>query len=117
MRRGASRVPLFLTALGVLVLVGVVAVASSGSTPTGSNDSRPPADFVIDTMFSLGLLLLIPGAAILIYGLMQRKAIAREMAFQRYPRTGIRHLPRIHARRRRLRSLGSTPLPAGGGRR
>jgi hypothetical protein len=89
MRRGTSRVPLFLTALGVLVLVGVVAVASSGSTPTGSNDSRPPADFVIDTMFSLALLLLVPAAAMLIYGLMQRKAIAREMAFQRYPRVGI----------------------------
>jgi hypothetical protein len=89
MKSGASRVPLFLTAFAVLVLAGVVAVASSGSTPAGTNDARKPSDVLFDTIMSLGIVLLIPAAAILIYGLAQRKAIAREMASRRYPRTGI----------------------------
>lgn len=75
--------------LGVLVLVGVVAVASTGSTPSGTTDSRPPADTLLDTFFSLALLALIPGAALLVYGLMQRKAIAREIATGKYRRTSV----------------------------
>jgi hypothetical protein len=84
--RGASRRPLFLTAAAVLVLVAVVALASSGSTPAGDDEIRQPADVLLDTIFSLGLVLLIPAAAILVYGLTQRKAIAREIATGRYPR-------------------------------
>lgn len=75
--------------LGVLVLVGVVAVASTGSTPSGTTDSRPPADTLLDTFFSLALLALIPGAALLVYGLLQRKAIAREIATGKYRRTSV----------------------------
>jgi hypothetical protein len=75
--------------LGVLVLVGVVAVASTGSTPSGTTDSRPPADTLLDTFFSLALLALIPGAALLVYGLMQRKAIAREIASGNYRRMSL----------------------------
>ena len=75
--------------LGVLVLVGVVAVASTGSTPSGTTDSRPPADTLLDTFFSLALLALIPGAALLVYGLMQRRAIAREIATGKYRRTSV----------------------------
>jgi len=75
--------------LGVLVLVGVVAVASTGSTPSGTTDSRPPADTLLDTFFSLALLALIPGAALLVYGLMQRKAIAREIASGKYRRMSL----------------------------
>lgn len=78
-----------LPVLGVLVLVGVVAVASTGSTPSGTTDSRPPADTVLDTFFSLALLALIPAAALLVYGLMQRRAIAREIASGRYRRTSV----------------------------
>lgn len=78
-----------LPVLGVLVLVGVVAVASTGSTPSGTTDSRPPADTLLDTFFSLALLALIPAAALLVYGLMQRKAIAREIASGRYRRTSV----------------------------
>jgi hypothetical protein len=75
--------------LVVLALVGVVAVASTGSTPSGTSDGRPPADILLDTFFSLALLTLIPAAAILVYGLMQRKEIAREIASGRYRRAGI----------------------------
>ena len=78
-----------LPVLGVLVLVGVVAVASTGSTPSGTTDSRPPADILLDTFFTLGLLALIPAAALLVYGLMQRKEIAREIASGRYRRTSV----------------------------
>ena len=78
-----------LPVLGVLVLVGVVAVASTGSTPSGTTDSRPPADLLLDTFFSLALLALIPGAVLLVYGLMQRKEIAQEIASGRYRRTSL----------------------------
>jgi uncharacterized protein DUF4129 len=78
-----------LPVLGVLVLVGIVAVASTGSTPSGTTDSRPPADVLLDTFFSLALLLLIPAAALFVYGLMQRKEIAREIASGRYRRTSV----------------------------
>ena len=77
-----------LPALAVLALVGVVAIAATGSTPTGSGATRPPADTLLDTILSLSLVLLIPAAAIFVYGLMQRKAIAREIS-GRYRRTGF----------------------------
>jgi Domain of unknown function (DUF4129) len=78
-----------LPALAVLALVGVVAVASTGSTPSGSADGRPPADFLLDTFFSLSLLLFVPALALLVYGLAQRKEIAREIASGRYRRTSV----------------------------
>jgi hypothetical protein len=86
-RGNASRA--LLPAFVVLALVGVVAIASTGSTPGGTNDARPPAESLIDTILSLFLVLLVPAAAILIYGLAQRKAIAREIASGRYRRTGL----------------------------
>lgn len=87
MRGSATRV--LLPALAVLALVGVVAVASTGSTPSGSTDGRPPADYLLDTFFSLALLLYIPALVVLLYGLAQRKAIAREIASGRYKRTSV----------------------------
>lgn len=89
MNGGASRVSFALTVFAVLVLVGVVAVASSGSTPTGSDDTRPPSEVIFNTIMSVGIVLLIPGLAILVYGLTQRKAIAKELASGRYRRTGL----------------------------
>jgi hypothetical protein len=73
-------------ALVVLALVAVVAVAATGSTPTGTDADRPPSATFLDTLLSLGMLLVVPGAALLIYGLSQRKAIARELASGRYRR-------------------------------
>jgi hypothetical protein len=75
-----------LPALAVLGLVGIVTIAASGSVPKGSNASRPPADALLDAMFTLLLLALVAGAVLLVYGLTQRKAIAQELASGRYRR-------------------------------
>ncbi|HLF68358.1 MAG TPA: DUF4129 domain-containing protein [Gaiellaceae bacterium] len=87
MRGNAARVAA--SALAVLALVGLVAIAATGSTPAGSNERRAPADAFLDTLLSLGLVLLVPAAAVFVYGLLQRKAIAREVASRRYPRTSL----------------------------
>ncbi len=87
--RGRLNRPLALAVLAVFVLVGVVAVASTGSTPGGSSDTRPPGELLLDTFFSLALVALVPGAVLLIYGLMQRKEIAEEIASGRYRRSTL----------------------------
>jgi hypothetical protein len=84
-----GRIPPLFAVLAVLVLVAIVAVASTGSTPSGTSDGRQPSDILLDTFFSLALLLLVPAAALLVYGLMQRKAIQQEIASRRYPRTSL----------------------------
>jgi hypothetical protein len=73
----------------VLVLVALVAIAATGSTATGEDATRRPSDALLDTFFSFVLVAFIPAAAMLIWGLMQRKAIAREVAAGRIPRTGL----------------------------
>jgi hypothetical protein len=78
-----------LPALVVLALVAVVAIASTGSTPGGSDDTRPPSESLLDTFFTLGLLAVLAGGVLLLYGLTQRKAIAREIASGRYRRTSL----------------------------
>jgi Domain of unknown function (DUF4129) len=78
-----------LPALVVLVLVAVVAIASTGSTPAGSDATRPPSESLLDTFFTLGLVAVVAGGLLLVYGLMQRKAIAREVASGRYHRTSL----------------------------
>jgi hypothetical protein len=85
--RGRLNRPLVLAVAAVFVLVAVVAIASTGSTPGGTGDTRKPHEMLLDTLFSLALIALIPAAAIFIYGLMQRKEIAEEMASGRYRRT------------------------------
>jgi len=76
--RGNARA--LVPALLVLGLVGVVAVAATGTTSTGTDDTRAPAAWILDTVLSLGIVLLVPAAAVLVYGLMQRKEIKGEMA-------------------------------------
>jgi uncharacterized membrane protein YphA (DoxX/SURF4 family) len=46
-------------ALVVLALVAIVGIAARGSTSSGSSSSTPPADTLLDTIFSLGLVLLV----------------------------------------------------------
>jgi Domain of unknown function (DUF4129) len=75
-----------LPALVVLALVAVVAVASTGSTPGGSARSRGPSENLLDAFFTLWLVAAVAGGVLLVYGLMQRRAIAEEMASGRYPR-------------------------------
>lgn len=78
-----------LPALVVLSLIAVVAIASTGSTPDGSDDTRPPSESLLDTLFTLGLVAVLVGGVLLLYGLTQRKAIAREVASGRYGRTSV----------------------------
>jgi hypothetical protein len=78
-----------LPALVVLVLVAVVAIAATGSTSGGDGETRPPSDTLLDAFFSLGLVAVALGGILLVYGLMQRQDIAREIASGRYRRTGL----------------------------
>jgi len=78
-----------LPALAVLTLVTVVGIAATGSTPHGSNRSRAPSDTLLDALFTLGLVAAAAGGVLLVYGLMQRKAIAQELASGRYRRTTL----------------------------
>jgi len=76
-------------ALVVLGLVGVVAIAANGSTETGTSRVRPPSATLLDTILNLGLLGVVAGAVLLVYGLTRRKDIAREIASGRIPRVSI----------------------------
>ena len=87
MRASAPRA--FLPAILVLALVAVVAIAATGSTRGGTDETRQPSDIVLDTFFTFALLALVPAAALLIYGLMQRRAIAEEIASGKYQRSGM----------------------------
>ena len=51
-------------ALVVLALVGVVAVAATGSSSEGSGSSTPPSDVLLDILFSLVIVLLLAWVAV-----------------------------------------------------
>lgn len=78
-----------LPALVVGALVAVVAIASAGSTPGGSSATRSPSETLYDVLFTLGLVAVALGGVLLVYGLMQRRAIQREIASGRYGRTSL----------------------------
>ena len=73
-----------LPAIVVLALVAIVAIAATGSTSSGSGTTRPPAESLLDMFFTLGLVAVVVGGVLLVYGLTQRKAIARELASGRH---------------------------------
>jgi Domain of unknown function (DUF4129) len=59
-RRGGSAGRTLAIAVGVVTLVAIVAVASTGSVPTGSGGSgRRPSEGFVDTAFSLFLVLMV----------------------------------------------------------
>jgi hypothetical protein len=64
----------------------VVAVAATGRTSTGTDRLRPPPATLLDTILSLGMLAVIAGGVLVVYGLMQRREIAEEVASGRYRR-------------------------------
>jgi len=78
-----------LPALVVLGLVAVVAIAATGSTPGGDGSTRPPSESLLDAVFTVGLIGVVLGGVLLLYGLTQRKAIAQEMASGRHRRTSV----------------------------
>lgn len=86
---GGSASRALVPGLAVLTLLGVVAVAASGSAERGSDETRAPADALLDTILTLGVVAWVAGAVLLVYGLTQRKAIANEIASGNYRRTGV----------------------------
>jgi uncharacterized protein DUF4129 len=78
-----------LPAFVVLVLVAVVAVAATGSIPDGSNSSRAPSATLLDMLFTLWIVAVVAGGILLVYGLLQRQAIAQQVATGRYPRVSV----------------------------
>ena len=68
----------FLTVVGVLAAIVLVAVASRGSTSLGDSAARKPSDALTDILFALYLIALIGGAAMFVYLLvLQRKVKAQ----------------------------------------
>jgi hypothetical protein len=73
-----------LPAAGVLALVGVVAVAATGSTRIGSGETRVSAvDRLLDVVISLLFVALLVGAALFVYALTRRQEMAEEYAKRR----------------------------------
>ena len=74
---------LLLPALAVLGLIGLVAVASSGSTDRGGGgETRRPGDAFLDSVFSLALVGVLALAALVVYVLVQPRELPREMALK-----------------------------------
>lgn len=69
-----------LPALVVLALVAVVAIASTGSTSSGSGQTRPPSESLFDTLYSLGIVGVVLGGVLFLYGLTQAKNMSRDEA-------------------------------------
>ena len=57
----------FLTALGMLVALVVVAIAARGSIPAGDGGARSPTQALLDILFTLYLLLIASSAVLLVY--------------------------------------------------
>jgi len=76
-------------ALLVLGLVAVVAVAATGSTAAGESRVRSPGATLLDPVFSFALLAVIAGGVLLVYGLMQRREVAEQVASGRHRRVGL----------------------------
>ena len=79
----------FLTAVGVLVALGIVAIASRGSTSSGSGGARRPTDTLLDILLSLYIVALIAGAALFLYLLALRRRSLVETGQK--PRRDIRN--------------------------
>jgi hypothetical protein len=65
----------FLTALGVLVALVVVAIAARGSIPAGEGGASGPTDALLDILFTLWLLLIASAAVLLVYLLVLRRRL------------------------------------------
>jgi hypothetical protein len=63
-RRGGPGRSAFLAGVAVVVLVGVVAVASSGSVPSGGIRARRPSEGLVDAAFSLFLVGMVVAAVL-----------------------------------------------------
>jgi hypothetical protein len=68
----------FLTALGVLVALALVAISSRGSRPVGGGDARAPAQTLLDIFFALYLLAIVAAVVLLLYLLLLRRRLEEE---------------------------------------
>ena len=68
----------FLTALGVLLALVVVAIASKGSIPAGTGGARGPSDALYDILFTLYLLMFVGAAVAIVYLLVLRRKIGEQ---------------------------------------
>ena len=64
-----------LTAGGVLAAVLLVAIASRGSTSTGSASTRQPSDALMDILFTLYLIAIVGGAVLFVYLLVLHRKV------------------------------------------
>lgn len=113
------------TGAALLALLAVVAVASTGSSTAHASGSRRPSDWAIDLLASLAIVLLVPGAVLLVLLLLLRPvAVVRPSTSE-----GARRKGRIRAavmlvvtlaslvlavRRLADRDIRGLGLPAGG---
>jgi hypothetical protein len=65
----------FLTVVGVLAAIVLVAVASRGSTSLGDSAARKPSDALTDILFTLYLVALIGGAVMFVYLLVLQRRV------------------------------------------
>jgi hypothetical protein len=72
-----------LTALGVLVALVVVAIASRGSIPAGEGGARAPKQALIDIIFTLYLLTIASSAVLAVYLLVLRRQLEARGDVQR----------------------------------
>jgi hypothetical protein len=76
-----------LLGLGALVLLlAAVAIASTGSVPTGTGGTRRPADRFVDVLVSLYLVLMVVGVGIWVYLIAVRKDVVAEAIAKRRQR-------------------------------
>jgi uncharacterized membrane protein YidH (DUF202 family) len=79
--RGRGRLgPALAVLAAVLGLLALVAVASGGDTPTGTDGTRRPSHLLIDTLVSLYIVLMAFGAVLFVYLMFLRKDSAYERA-------------------------------------
>jgi hypothetical protein len=68
----------FLTAIGVLAALVLVAVAARGSTSAGDGTTRKPSDALLDFVFTLYLVALVGGAVLFVYLLLLQRRVKAE---------------------------------------
>jgi hypothetical protein len=100
-----------LPTLVVGALVALVAIAATGSTPGGTSETRSPPETLYDILYTLGLVAVPMGFLLLVYGLLQRKEIQREIASGRYRRATLVGLVAFVALFTGLFYLGIVKMP------
>lgn len=73
----------FLTTLGLLVAVALVAIAARGSTAAGAGNARGQVDALLDILFTIYLIAIALGAVLLIYMLLLRRHFEDTVGAQR----------------------------------